>query len=84
MEFQQNTSKAEIDPKLNPGLTSDEINKILKRQPSICLISLKQKPSETSTAITKTGDHRKEKRHNQMPKPECKLPEKVVKRQPPD
>ena len=72
------------DSKLTPGLTSDEINKILKRQPSICLISSKQKPSETSTAVAKISDHCKEKRHNQMPEHECKLPARVVKRQPLD
>ena len=72
------------DSKLTPGLTSDEINKILKRQPSICLISSKQKPSETSTAVAKISDHCKEKRHNQMPEHERKLPARVVKRQPLD
>ena len=72
------------DPKLTPGLTSDEINKILKRQPSICLISLKQKPPETSTAVTKISDHHKEKMHNQTPEHESKLPARAVKRQPLD
>ena len=61
---------------------SDEIDKVLKRQPRICLLSSKQKPPETSTAVAKISDHCKEKRHNQMP--ECKLPARAVKRQPPD
>ena len=70
------------DPKLTPGLISDEINKILKRQPKICLLLSRQKPHETSTAVAKISDHHKEKRHNKMP--ECKLPARAVKRQPPD
>ena len=72
------------DLKLTPELTSDEINKILKGQPSICLLSSKQKPSETNTAIAKTSDCCIEKRHNQMPEPERKLPARAVKRQPPN
>ena len=47
-----------LDLKTVPGLTTDEITKILKRQPKICLTSSTVKPNKPDTRMVATDQYK--------------------------